>query len=163
MSSTVDHVLLYPEASVRDVHDMLASPAFRERVCEFQGDLRHMIRIERDHDRMDVEVDRVQASNGVPSFARSFVGEEINFVQREVWSTPAKASLSIAIPGKPGQITGTLVLSEVRGTLEEHVRLNVKVGLPLIGGRLEALIGELLVHAMRAENHVGKKWLAESR
>ncbi len=163
MTAKVDHVLHYPGATIREVHEMLADPAFRERVCIFQGDLRHLVRIERDHDQMVVEVDRVQSAKGVPSFAKSFVGDEIQIVQRESWSSPAKADVTIAIPGKPGQISGTMLLSEVRGSVEHHVRLAVKVGIPLIGGKLEGMIADLLTYAMKAENHAGKKWLAESR
>lgn len=163
MTAQIDHVLRYDGATIREVHDMLADPAFREKVCVLQGDLRHVVRIERDQDQMVVEVDRVQPATGVPSVAKSYVGDEIQIVQRESWSSPAKADVTITIPGKPAQITGTMLLSEVRGGVEQHVRLAVKVGIPLLGRKLEGMISQLLTYAMKAENHAGKEWLAESR
>ena len=38
--------------------------------------------------------------------------------------------------------------------------LTVKVGIPLVGGKIEELIAGLLVKALNAEHKVGEKWLA---
>ena len=67
MATAFDVVLRYPDSTIQQVHDMLADPGFREQVCVFQGDLRHVVRIERARERLEVEVERVQSSNGVPS------------------------------------------------------------------------------------------------
>ena len=42
----------------------------------------------------------------------------------------------------------------------ENVRMDVKVSIPMVGGKIERLIAELLSKALRAENHVGRQWLA---
>ncbi len=64
------------------------------------------------------------------------------------------------IPGKPGDMRGTVALRESGGTTTETVDLTVKVGIPLVGGKLEGLIADLLLKALRAENTVGRAWLA---
>jgi hypothetical protein len=35
------------------------------------------------------------------------------------------------------------------------------VSIPLVGGKLEGLIGDLLAAALRTEERVGRRWLAE--
>ena len=37
---------------------------------------------------MEVTIDQVQAADGIPSFAKKFVGDEINIVQAETWASP---------------------------------------------------------------------------
>jgi hypothetical protein len=110
---------------------------------------------------MTVSIDQVQAAEGIPSFARKFVGDEINIVQKEAWSSPTAAAVNVEIPGKPGEIRGTVSITEDEAGTTENVRMDVKVGIPLVGGKIEVLIAELLTKALRAENHVGRQWLAE--
>jgi hypothetical protein len=58
-------------------------------------------------------------------------------------------------------MTGTATLVGDDGGVTEEVDMTVKVNLPLIGGKVEGLIADMLVKALRAEHHVGKEWLAE--
>jgi hypothetical protein len=36
----------------------------------------------------------------------------------------------------------------------------VDVSIPLVGGKIEGLIGDMLVKALKAENRAGRAWLA---
>lgn len=160
MSTTISHVLRYENTDIAHVHAMLADPSFRERVCEAQRVQRHEVSIEQERDGMLVRVDQVQQASGIPGFARKFVGDEINIVQQERWSSTSQAELSVEIPGKPGEMTGTVTLSESAGGVDETVQVTVKVAIPLVGGKIEKLIAELLLKALRAENRVGSDWLS---
>ncbi len=101
MPKRLVHELTY-DASVADVAAMLADPAFREEVCDYQGVLRHEVSVAAAGDGTAVTIDQVQAASGIPSFAKKFVGDEINIVQEETWSTPEQGVISVTIPGKPG-------------------------------------------------------------
>jgi hypothetical protein len=87
------------------------------------------------------------------------VGEETNIVQREIWSTPLLGDLSMSIPGKPGDMTGTARLDEANAVTTHTVDLTIKVGIPFVGGKLEELISGLLLKALKAENKVGRDYL----
>ena len=139
---------------------MLADPAFREEVCDYQRVLGRTITVEPVGEGMHVTIDRWQPTRGVPSFAKKFVGDETNIVQREIWSTPLLGDLSIGIPGKPGDMTGTVAIVESGGRSTETVDLTIKVGIPLLGGKLEGLLSDLLRKALEAENTVGRDYLA---
>ena len=82
---------------------MLADPSFREEVCEFQGVKRAMVSIDSDDNGMEVTIDQVQAAQGIPSFAKKFVGDEINIVQQESWKSADEGDITVTIPGKPGR------------------------------------------------------------
>jgi len=87
------------------------------------------------------------------------VGDEINIVQEESWSSVDEATIRVSIPGKPGEMAGTVRLRESGGVTTETVDLTIKVNIPLVGGKIEGLIGDLLLKALRAENTVGRDYL----
>ena len=77
----VTEELRYDGATIQQVNEMLADPAFREQVCEYQHVCRHTVQIKASGQGMTVVVDQIQAARGIPSFAKKFVGDEINIVQ----------------------------------------------------------------------------------
>lgn len=160
MAKTFSHDMRYDGATIDQVATMLADQAFREEVCEFQHVTRHDVSITPRGEGMSVRIDQVQAARGIPGFATKFVGDEINIVQEEEWSSPSEADLKVTIPGKPGDMVGTVRLREVDGGVTETVEVTVKVGIPLVGGKIEGLIADLLIKALKAENKVGRDWLS---
>jgi len=159
MATTMTHRLEY-DAPLAEVAAMLADPAFREEVCTFQKVIRSTVEIDADGGTRTVVIDQVQPANGIPGFAKKFVGDEINIVQREEWSTAEAADLHVTIPGKPGEMSGTITLEESGGTTTETVDVRIKVSIPLVGGKIEDLIAGLLRKALVAENKVGRDYLS---
>lgn len=158
MATKLTHELTY-DAPLAEVHRMLMDPAFRERVCDAQGALRRQATVGPDGGGTRVVVDQVQPAQGIPGFAKKFVGDEINLVQTEHWSGESDGTVEVVIPGKPGQMKGTITLREAGGTTTETVDMEVKVNIPLVGGKIEGLIADLLRKALRAENATGRQHL----
>ena len=159
MSKQIRHQLTY-DAPLAEVAAMLRDPGFRTRVCEYQDVLRSSVAIEPDGPGMRVRIEQVQTARGIPSFATKFVGDEIEIVQEETWTGPENGELVLTIPGKPGEGRGTATLTESNGRTVETVDLAVKVSIPLVGGKLEGLISDLIIKALKAENAVGREWLS---
>ena len=159
----VSEELRYDGATLQQVHEMLATPAFRERVCDSQHVVRHTVQIERDGQGMTVTIDQIQEATGIPGFAKKFVGDEINIVQSEDWTSPEKGNIHVAIPGKPGEMAGTALLTEDPDGTTETVNLTVKVNIPLVGGKLESLMAELVAAGMDKEQTAGAVWLQGER
>lgn len=158
MSTPLSHDLTY-DAPLADVAAMLADPAFREAVCDAQHATSRAVSVSGTTESGSVEVTYTQAATGVPAFAKKLVGEEITITQRERWSGNT-AALELTIPGKPGRITGTITLTESGGTTTERVGCDITVSVPLVGGKVERLIEEILRKALTKENQVGREWLA---
>lgn len=148
------------DAPLADVDAMLMDTAFRERVCDAQGAIRKSVTITEDGGGVTVLVDQVQTAQGIPGFAKKFVGDEINLVQTESWFDAVNARVEVVIPGKPGEMTGTVNLSESGGVTTEHIEMEIKVNIPLVGGKIESLIADLLRSALKAEGRVGREYLA---
>jgi len=153
------HELLY-DASPREVFEMLADPAFREASCAAQDVISVEIELERDGDAFTLVADQVQNTNDLPSFARTFAGHTTRAVQREDWADDSGGTLRIETPGKPADIAGTITLLADGDGTREVVELEVKVRLPLIGGKIEKLLGDKVAAGMDAEHDAGVAWLA---
>jgi hypothetical protein len=155
MATTVHEELAY-DAPLDAVSAMLADPAFREQVLERQRVLRGDVSV----DGGTVRIEQVQSARGIPAFATKFVGDEITIVQEEEWATPDRAAITVTIPGKPGDMTGSAMLAEAGAGTVETVDLTIRVGIPLVGGKIEKLIADILAKALRKEHEVGVEWLA---
>ena len=156
------HELSY-DASAAEVFEMLADPAFREKVSEALDVVSSEVSIDRREDGFRLTNDQVQQTEGLPSFAKKFAGETTRAIQVEEWHDAAGGSLRIDAPGKPTSIAGTIeLLPDGAGTVEV-VELEIKVKVPLIGGKLEGLVEEQVRKGMDVEHEVGKAWLKGER
>lgn len=159
MSKRITHELTY-DAPLAAVAAMLADPVFREEVCERQHVLRHTVTVTPSGTGTEVVIDQVQSATGIPSFAKKLVGDEIQIVQKEIWTDAERGDIYVTIPGKPGDMQGTVRLEEKGGRTVETVNLEIKVGIPLVGGKIEGLVADLLLKALRTENKVGADYLS---
>jgi hypothetical protein len=155
MSTKLSKTLTY-DAPAEAVAAMLDDPAFREAVLERQKVERGSVEIDGDH----VRIEQVRSGADLPSFARKFAGDEITIVQQETWTSATADDIALQNPGKPGEAVGTLVLTESGGTTTETVDLVVSVRIPLVGGKVEGLIADMVGHALDREHEVGVEWLA---
>lgn len=152
---------MHYDAPVATVAAMLADPTFREEVCALQRVTRVDVTVvPTAGDGKEVTIDQWQPTQGMPSFARKIVGDETNVVQREHWTSLSHGDIEVTIPGKPGEINGTADLVEVDGGTVETVEMSIKVKIPLVAGKLEGLIGDLLLKALAAEQRAGRAYLS---
>ncbi len=152
------HQLTY-DAPPDEVLAMVTDPAFRERVCEAMHASRHSVSVTGSGAGVSVVVDQTQPARGIPSYATRLLGDEIRIVQRETWTDGSHGSLTLEIPGKPGSFEGTVALAGDTSTVESFDG-EVRVRVPLVGGKLEGLVADLFRAALRAEERVGQAWLA---
>ena len=157
---SLTETLTYPSTTIDAVTEMMADEAFREAVADYQRALRSTASVTDSGQVRSTRIEIVHGTEHVPGFARKFVGEEIPIVQEETWTSTTHADVLVTIPGKPGDMSGTIDLAQVGEDVVQTVQLSVKVSIPLVGGKIEDLIVGLLRRALTAENKVGVKWLA---
>ena len=151
----------YP-APADQVLAMLLDPAFREAVCREQEAKACEVSVSSEQPPATVSVNLELSMDGAPSAARKLTGDTVRTEQVETWETASSATLRVVIPGKPGQLTGRISLTDNGdGTSTEQLDADVKVNIPIVGGKLEPLIGRVLGSGLRREREVGLRWLAE--
>lgn len=160
----VSHTLTYPATTVADVYAMLADPAYRRAVADHQGVVDFSCEVEHAAGGgMVVRIDEAHGVHRLPSFAQKLVGDEIRLVKEETWGSATGADLHVTIPGRPGEMTGSARLVQSGPDVVQHVDLTVRVGIPLVGGRVEDLVSDFAVRAYDAEGEVGRGWLQGDR
>jgi uncharacterized protein YndB with AHSA1/START domain len=156
------HELSY-DAPPDRVFAMLADPEFRRRSCAAMAVVSADVELEpsADGEGFTLVVDQLQNTSDLPSFARTFAGESTRAVQRETWRSRTTGELVIESPGKPAGARGTIRLEPDGTGTKEVVELEIKVKVPLIGGKLEKLMADKVATGMDAERAVGVAWLEE--
>lgn len=156
------HEITY-DAPLADVFAMLSDPAFRKKSADAMGVISADVSINAKGAGISVKIDQVQPTEGVPSFAKKFAGATTRAVQTEEWDSPSGGTISIQTPGKPTSINGTLSLTTSGTTTTETLDVEVKVKVPLIGGKLESLMADLVTKGMDKEHAAGVAWLGGDR
>ncbi len=156
------HALTY-DATPDEVFAMLSDPAFREKVCAAQGVVSADVRLTPSGGGFDLVMDQVQNTAGLPAIAKKIAGDTTAITLKESWKDASGGSLEIIAPGKPTSAAGTIRLASSGTGTTETVELDVKVKVPLIGGKLESLMGDNIKNGMDVEHTVGAAWLAGER
>ncbi len=153
------HELRY-DAAPSEVFEMLADPAFRQAACEAQDVISADVQLDREGDGFSLVIDMLQRTDDLPGFARTFAGESTQAIQRETWAGRDGGDLRIEAPGKPTSMRGTIRLEPDGAGTTEVVELEIKVRVPLIGGKLEKLMADKVTAGMDAEHRAGTAYLS---
>ena len=156
------HELSY-DAPPADVFAMLSDPAFREKVAAAQDVVSSDITLTPNGEGFDLVTKQVQNTSGLPAIAKKIAGDTTQAVISEQWADARGGSLEITAPGKPTSATGTITLMETGTGTSEVVELDVKVKVPLIGGKLESVMADQIKAGIETEQTVGTAWLAGER
>ena len=70
---------------MHDVFAMLADPAYRQAVADYQHVVDFDCQISMNGEGMDVRLEQAHGTDRIPGFAQKLVGPEIRFVQQETW------------------------------------------------------------------------------
>ncbi len=151
------------DADPASVHAMLADPAFREKVAAAQEVVSVDVRLTPAGDGFSLVSEQVQNTAGLPAIAKKITGDTTKAVITEEWPDATGGSVTITAPGKPTRAEGTVALRPAATGTTQTVELDVKVKVPLIGGKLEQLMADTIGEGYDVEHRVGVAWLAGER
>ena len=159
----IDHTLTYPDATVAEVYAMLTDPTYRTAVSVYQHVTDFSCEIRAEGDGADVAIEQAHGTDRIPAVAQKLVGSEIRFLQHETWASPDGADVEVTVPGKPGDIRGTIALAQEGADVTQHVDIEVRVSIPFVGGKVEDMIAGFVGRVFDAQNTVGVQWLRGER
>jgi len=102
-------------------------------------------------------------NDALPGIVQSLVGgdlviERTESVRRD--GAGYRGNVEVSVPGAPVAAAGTMTLRDAPGGSEFAVRAEVTVRVPLVGGRIEATIGEQVQRLLAAETEFTRTWLS---
>lgn len=146
--------------TIEQVRAVLDDADFREEVAREAGATTVEASVEENDDgSLMAVVDTRQPTTGMPALATKFLGDELAIHQEEQWDSLDSASLLVSIPGQPGKVTGSVSLVESGGVTVQTVEADIKVSIPLVGGKIEKLIGSVLGHVLKIQAARATAWL----
>lgn len=102
----------------------------------------------------------------IPSAARRFVGDAITVEEVHTWSHPdvdgtRHGTVRATFGGAPMAVDGTLELrADGPGSVLDVV-IHSRSSVPLVGGKLEQVVGDQFMRALRKEQQIAPQWFAE--
>lgn len=155
------HELRY-DAPVGDVLAMLTDPAYWDKVAVATDAITSATTVEQDGSDTRVRTDQEQRVVGVPGFAKKFVGDSTRAVKTQTW-TGERSTFEVETPGKPTHIAGEATLTGSGDATVLTYDLELKASVPLVGGKLEKLVGQYTAEGFDKEQAVGAAWLRGER
>ncbi len=156
------HELVY-DAPPDEVFTMLSDPAFRRRVAAAQEVVSAQVDVTEQGGGFRLVSTQVQNTAGLPAIAKKIAGDTTDVIVTEEWPGRDGGTIDIAAPGKPTSARGSITLSPHGEGTRELVELEIKVKVPLLGGKLEALMADQVKEGYLLEHEVGSAWLAGDR
>ncbi len=135
--------------NVESVFATLTSPEWAQRKAERLRDGTQLVRREEQPDGgVLFEVSR-ELPGGVPGFLERFLPKDGRVRQTDEWG-PATGgerhgTWRVEIPGAPARLGGTMRLEPLAAGCRYTIEGDVKVSVPIVGGKAEGFIGDLVV------------------
>lgn len=150
----LEHTVSYV-ADPATVFGVLTDPAYVEDKCWATGATEAGVDVSADGENTVIHTVRTLPAE-VPSYARSLVGDAIEFDLTETWG-PADddgvrdGTIEGSFAGTPMKLRGTMTLRPTAAGSEMHVAGEIKAGIPLLGGKLESFAGKEITRGLDKE------------
>ena len=153
--------------TVDEVHALFIDRAFQEAKCAATTDESGRFSVDIGPGRAGerVSTTRLLPSDGLPDFARSFVGERLTVIEVHEWSGPAadgsrESAVDLHVKGAPLTLKGTLRLVPSGTRTLELLDAELKANVPFIGGKIEQSAAGPINAAIAIETSLLREWLA---
>ena len=148
------------DADVETVYALMSDPDFCMRKYADAG----ATDIQVDSDQRDDGpklVSRRKLTVDLPGFAKKVMQPTNTVVQTDEWSAATRSCrYTVEVQGVPSRIDGTVTLIEEGGGTRQEVEADVKVSIPLLGGKLEKFAVDNGIKALDHEAEFTAKELA---
>lgn len=162
------------DGSVEDVHRAFTDETYwRARLAESGVDVATLISMRvggdtGDEDTVEVVTVQVINSDKLPGMVTQLHAGDLRIRREETWGPVAEGAAQGSVVGSidnaPVNLTGSATLSPIAETGGARLtfRATVQVRVPIIGGKLENIIGNRLAELVAAEQRFTTEWIANT-
>lgn len=95
----------------------------------------------------------------LPAPVRSIMGGELTIERVETWCADHTGTVRVSLPHSPGELSGNVRLTESPEGCTQVLDGRVKVGIPLVGRKIEDSVGGHILRLLDAEAEFTQHWL----
>lgn len=164
MPSRLEHRANFP-APVETVYSILVDEVFlTERLNDIGGKGAALLEHSRSEDQAAFRLRQGVDANRLPGPVRSILNGDLVVEREERWrsgSAGYEAASRVTIAGMPAEIKSRSRLVSRSDSAELLITAEIRVSIPLIGGKIEKVVSEQVGKLLSAEAEYAEKWLAE--
>ncbi|SDC93369.1 DUF2505 domain-containing protein [Actinokineospora iranica] len=164
MPSRIEHRAEFTAPASR-VHAALVDRAFLdERLRVLGGKGAELTAYETTGDGVSYSLRQGLEASRLPSVVRTVAKGDLVVERTETWSPDGsrfEGTTTAAVAGMPGEIKGRFRLTDTPTGSEWRTDAEVKVKIPLIGGKIESVIAEQVRKLLASEAEFAATWLAD--
>ncbi|MFI9813085.1 DUF2505 domain-containing protein [Saccharothrix variisporea] len=162
MARRIEHLTTsrWPAA---DVYSALVDETYlRDRLDVLGGTGAALIAFDKADGTTSYQLKQGVPADKLPSMARSVLGGDLIIDRAESWTEAGyTGTVEVTLNGVPGRLDGTFTVADAAGGGSELTLVGqVKVSIPLMGGKLESLIVEQVALLLDKESEFTAEWLA---
>ncbi len=162
MARRIEH-LTTSHRPASDVYAALVDEGYlRDRLEVLGGTDAALVAFNRTDGTTSYQLKQGVPADRLPSMARGILGGDLIIDRAESWTEAGYAgTVEVTLNGVPGRLDGTFTLADTDGGGSKLTLVGqVKVGIPLMGGKLESLIAEQVALLLDKESEFTAEWLA---
>lgn len=142
------------------VRALMTDPEFRRKVADEAGGRAGDPTSQETAEGLLFVTETRASSDEFPAAVRPFLGTELVIHQEELWTSADHARLSVTVPGLPFSMKGDITLAPGGAGTVQTTDAEIKVNVPLLGGKVEVLLGRVLGSLLKTQGRVGAEWLS---
>lgn len=149
----------------KTVYAALVDPAYlRDRLAVLGGNNARLVDLSTSGDGVDLQLRHGVAASDLPPAVRTLLGGDLSVDRKETWRPTDDGgytgTVRVTIPSMPGDLSGRQTLRDHPDGGSEHViDGEVKIPLPLVGGKIEQSVAEQISRLLDAEHRFTQEWL----
>ncbi|MGB8650910.1 MAG: DUF2505 domain-containing protein [Mycobacteriales bacterium] len=152
------------EVDVETVFAVLSGEHWADQKARYLGDGSRLLRREVTPEGGVTLVMSRELPSGVPAFLQRFLPADRRVTTTDVWGPlqdgARRGTWKAEIAGAPAKLSGTMRIDPTPEGNQHTIEGEVKVSVPLIGGKTESFIAEQVVRLADAEAEVVRKILS---
>ncbi|MEU6150734.1 DUF2505 domain-containing protein [Actinosynnema sp. NPDC047251] len=162
MARRIEHLTTFPRPASEVYAALVDEGHLRDRLVALGGTDPALVAFTTTDATTSYQLKQGVPADKLPSVARGLLGGDLVIERAEVWTEAGRAgTVEVTLDGVPGRLDGTFTLADTAGGGSELTLAGqVKVGIPLMGGKLEKMIAEQVAVLLDKEAEFTTEWLA---
>ncbi|GHF72818.1 hypothetical protein FHX82_000641 [Amycolatopsis bartoniae] len=162
MASRIEHRAEFSQGVDEVFAAQTSEPALRARLAEVGGQNAALLDHTATADGVRFTLRQGVGADKLPSIVRNLHSGDLTVDRQENWTRSGGGYTGTArgtVSGVPGEINVRTVLSAEGGRTLLHAIGEVKIRIPLVGGKLEGFVADQITKLLKREVELSAQWL----
>ncbi|MFS8098083.1 DUF2505 domain-containing protein [Lentzea alba] len=159
MARRIEHHTTSPHSAEKVFGAMVDETYLRDRLAAIGGTNAELVSFSSADGKASYELKQGVPAEHLPSMAKSLLGGDLVIKRVENWAAGA-GTVEVTLNGVPGRLDGGFTITDNGSSSKTTLMGEVKVSIPLMGGKLEKVIAEQVIVLLDKESEFTSEWLA---